>query len=590
MLQGGLHEKAFLVLLDEGAGGVITAEAGFGERFSPIMEQLRQASLPECGRKALKRVDNRAIHCEHCNCGSCLKPDRDDLQAVSVAIRCSPTLFGFLVLHLPDGILVDMKELQLVTDLAESVSLALRQLFAAEEAKHRETELRQIEERYELALYASQAGLWDWNIKTGEMHTSPDHIEFLDYKGASANQGALNRVIHPDDKDRVLAILNEHLAGKTEEYRIEYRVKDRSGEWAWFLDRGRVVERNDKNMPVRMTGTHQNISIQKKKDEALAAIQQQLHETVDHERAFLQTVIDGAGDPVLAIDFEYNILLINQAAAQLFGKEQEPSAMLGQKCYQLFCGTDKPCVDSRFTCPVQEVQKKRRQSKLVHNPYHGNNINNTFELDVSPLLNSEGELFGIIEVSRDITDRLRIEKELRDSQSRLYRLAHHDTLTGLPNRLLFRDRFERVIAKARRNRNMVAILFLDLDRFKTINDTLGHDVGDELLVEVAARLRKQCRKSDTVARLGGDEFVFILDDITNRQDVSTVAAKVMDVLIPPVVAGGHEIAVSTSIGIAIFPGDSDDIDGVVKCADIALYKAKDVGRSNFQFYSTAVEK
>ncbi|MGE4560161.1 MAG: diguanylate cyclase, partial [Desulfobulbus sp.] len=375
-----------------------------------------------------------------------------------------------------------------------------------------------------------------------------------------------------------------HLAGRTDEYRIEYRVQEKNGEWTWYLDRGRVVERDANSMPVRMTGTHQNITLQKKQDQAIALVQQQLHDAVNHERNFLQTVIDSAGDPVMVIDLDYNVLLINQAAARLVSPKDKKGVLQGEKCYQLFCGADRPCRDLRFPCPVAEVVERKRQVKLVHNPYHGNGIKNTFELEVSPLLDRQGALYGIIEVARDITDRLRIEKELRESQSHLYRLAHHDTLTGLPNRLLFRDRLSQAVTKADRNRTGVAVLFLDLDKFKTINDTFGHDVGDALLEEVAARLQRQCRQSDTVARLGGDEFVFVLEAIGERKDAGVVADKIMAALAEPVQAKEHRIQVSTSIGIALYPDDAGSIDEVIKCADMALYAAKEIGRSNYQFY------
>ncbi len=580
----GLHSSALLVLLDQDSSGVITAETGLGSRFAPIMERLREGQLPDCGLQALQAEDGAIVICGECDCGACSVPGGQAPHALCVALRCSPSLSGFLTLQLPLGFEPTATERQIVTDLAESITLALRQLFANEAAKQREQELKRIEERYELALHASQAGLWDWNIKTGEMYTSPDHWELLDYREGNGDSDITRRFIHPDDRDKVLAVLNEHLTGKTDEYRIEYRVQEKDGEWTWFLDRGRVVERDENNMPVRMTGTHQNISLQKKQDQAVAGIQQQLHAAVDHERNFLQTVIDSAGDPVMVIDLDFNLLLINQAAVRLVQGNGNIESMQGQKCYHLFCGTQTPCRNLRYPCPVTEVSVHRRQTKLVHNPYHGNGVNNTFELEVSPLRNSQGELYGIIEVARDITDRLRIERELRDSQSHLYRLAHHDTLTGLPNRLLFRDRLAQAITKAGRNRTKVAILFLDLDRFKTINDTLGHDAGDALLIEVAARLQRQCRQSDTVARLGGDEFIFILEAITTREDASLVAAKIMAALSVPVSIKEHQLNITTSIGIALFPDDSNDIEGALKCADIALYAAKELGRSTFQFY------
>ena len=581
----GVYRSALVVLLDKEAGGMITAEAGLGEQVTSVMAELREGRLPDCGTRALQSESNEAVICSASDCSLCSASVEPAVSAAYCApLRCTSNLSGFFILLLPPAVEPTPEETAVVTELAETITQALRQLFVFEAVTFREQELQRAEERYELALHASQAGLWDWNIKTGEMYTSPDQWELLDYREGGENPATARRFIHPEDRERVLAVLNEHLTGSTEEYRIEYRVREQTGEWAWFLDRGRVVERDENSMPVRMTGTHQNITLQKRQEQALAVVQQQLHDAVDIERNFLQTVIDSAGDPVMVIDLDFNLLLINQSAALLVRGNGQIKTLQGQKCHQLFCGAGTPCQDLRFPCPVSEVRNQQRPTKLLHNPYHGNNVNNTFELEVSPLRNGQGQLYGIIEVARDITDRLRIEKELRDSQSHLYRLAHHDTLTGLPNRLLFRDRLTQAINKAERNRTGVAILFLDLDRFKSINDSLGHDVGDALLVEVAVRLQRQCRQSDTVARLGGDEFVFVLEAVGNRKDAAVVAEKIMTALTEPIFAKGHGLHITTSIGIAIFPNDSGEIEGVIKCADIALYAAKEIGRSNYQFY------
>ncbi|WP_448871523.1 bifunctional diguanylate cyclase/phosphodiesterase [Desulfobulbus propionicus] len=581
----GLSQGALLVLLDRDSGGVITAETGLEETMAPLMTALREGRIPSCGQRAMEGQGNGVVLCARCDCGLCPPGDGGTgSMGIAVGLHCGANLSGFFLLKVAADFRLSPGESNLLTELAAALGLALRQLFAEEKAKQRQRELELIEERYELALHASQAGLWDWNIRTGEMYTSPDHWELLDYRANGGDPSVHQRFIHPEDREQVLSVLNDHLAGKTDEYRIEYRVREKSGDWTWFLDRGRVVERDENNMPVRMTGTHQNITLQKKQDQAIALVQQQLHEAVNHERNFLQTVIDSAGDPVMVIDLNFNILLINQAAARLVRKNASTDSLQGSLCYRLFHGADAPCQDPRFPCPVAQVREQGRQVKMIHNPYHGNGVQNTFELEVSPLRDRQGALYGVIEVARDITDRLRIEKELRESQSHLYRLAHHDSLTGLPNRLLFRDRLNQAVSKAERNRTGVAVLFLDLDHFKRINDTLGHDVGDALLVEVAARLQRQCRQSDTVARLGGDEFVFVLESISERKDAGVVAAKIMAALAEPVQAGEHRIQVSTSIGIALYPDDAATIDEVIKCADLALYAAKEVGRSNFQLY------
>lgn len=580
------YQTTLLVLLDQTAGGMISAETGFDkDQVAAIMTRLRDGQLPACGVRALASEVYEAIPCEDAGCWFCTPAERQEpARSLCVALPCSSTLSGFMIVQLPSEREIVADEDDILTDLAETISQALRQLFVFEEVTFNAQELRLAEERYELALHASQAGLWDWNIKTGEMYTSPDQWELLDYRDNDASADSSRRTIHPDDREQVLKVLNEHLSGTTEEYRIEYRVQGEDGELAWFLDRGQVVERDANNMPVRMTGTHQNITLQKRQDQALQAVQQQLHDALDVERNFLQTVIDSAGDPVMVIDLDFTLLLINQAAAHLVRHAGATGELAGQKCHHLFCNAAVPCHDERFPCPVLEVRNRQRSVKLTHNPYHGNNVNNTFELEISPLRNSQGAIYGIIEVARDVTDYLRIEKELRDSQSHLYRLAHHDTLTGLPNRLLFRDRLAKAISIAERNRTGVAVLFLDLDHFKQINDTLGHDVGDELLVTVARRLQRQCRQSDTVARLGGDEFVFVLEAVSNRHDAAMIAEKILTAVNTPVHVKGHELHVTTSIGVALFPHDSSSLDGVVKCADIALYAAKEVGRSNFQLY------
>ncbi|WP_456386121.1 diguanylate cyclase domain-containing protein [Desulfolithobacter sp.] len=581
----GLNLSAWLVLLDDDQGGIITAETGLGESFSPVMENLRQGVLPACGLRALEQQGGAARFCPGTSCENCSLPRcQGEGRAIAVPIRCRRNLFGFLVIQTPDGVQVIDRELDLVTDLAESIGQALHNLLRMEESRLREKELRRVEERFELALHASDAGLWDWNIKTGEIFTSPCRKGVLDYRenGGAPGTADWEGLIHPDDKSRVLQVLNDHLAGKTDEYRIEYRIKKEDGSWRWFLDSGRVVERDEQGMPVRMTGTHQDITVQKEQAEILVRVQRQLHDAVERERTFLQTVIDGAADSVMVIDMEYTVLLINATAARIMNVGS--SEARGGKCHKLFHGSETPCTDRRYPCPIQAVQKSGKRVTLIHNPLHGNNINNTFEIEVTPLKDASGRIRGIIEVARDITDRLRIEKELRESQSRLYHLAHHDILTGLPNRLLFRDRMKQAVGKAQRHNSRVAILFLDLDKFKDINDTLGHDVGDQLLVEVAGRLQRQCRKTDTVARFGGDEFVFILDEIKDSNGAAVVAEKILKAMSEPVRVGCHTLHITTSIGIALYPDHSEDMDQVMKYADMALYQAKSEGRNNYRFY------
>ena len=170
------------------------------------------------------------------------------------------------------------------------------------------------------------------------------------------------------------------------------------------------------------------------------------------------------------------------------------------------------------------------------------------------------------------------------AEERIQRVAHHDSLTGLPNRLLFNDRLEQAISLAKRDSRQFALLYLDLDRFKPVNDSLGHAAGDEILQAVAARIRREVRESDTVARVGGDEFAVILPDIAGREEAETVAKKIIAALATPFQLGSQKqsVYIGTSIGIALYPADALDTDALVKAADAAMYSAKQ-GGSSFRF-------
>ncbi|MHB1237711.1 MAG: diguanylate cyclase domain-containing protein [Gallionella sp.] len=191
----------------------------------------------------------------------------------------------------------------------------------------------------------------------------------------------------------------------------------------------------------------------------------------------------------------------------------------------------------------------------------------------------DGKALRIVGVTHDIT----LKKQAED---RIWKLAHFDSLTGLPNRALFYDRLSQSAATAKRHHKKLALLFLDLDGFKQINDKFGHNTGDALLVEVAERLQQYIRGEDTVARVGGDEFLFILNHISNAGNAAIVANKIISSLAEPIVINKNTCQIGGSIGISIFPDDGDDMETLVKQADNAMYKAKACGKNNFQFFKT----
>ena len=194
----------------------------------------------------------------------------------------------------------------------------------------------------------------------------------------------------------------------------------------------------------------------------------------------------------------------------------------------------------------------------------------TFDHDGTPI--------QVIGTLLDVTQR-------KHAEDQLAHLAHHDGLTGLPNRMLLLERLSQTLAYAQRNRHTVAVLYLDLDRFKVINDTLGHGVGDEVLKSVAERLARAVRASDTVARPGGDEFIIVLADVADERDVRLVADKIVHIFENPFLVADNEFFISTSVGISVYPQDGTDVDTLIKNADAAMYQAKDRGRNNIQFYT-----
>ncbi|MDH5179175.1 MAG: EAL domain-containing protein, partial [Gammaproteobacteria bacterium] len=200
------------------------------------------------------------------------------------------------------------------------------------------------------------------------------------------------------------------------------------------------------------------------------------------------------------------------------------------------------------------------------------------EKTITPQKDRHGKIVHYISTGKDVTERI-------EAQERLYHLAHHDSLTGLPNRVLLQDRLAQAIARIRWHERSIAVMFMDLDRFKMINDTLGHAIGDQLLQYVARRLHECVREGDTVARLGGDEFAIVLNDLAALDDVPHIAEKLIESLSEPLVINGQELFITSSIGIAMFPQDGTDSQELLKKADAAMYRAKARGKDNYQFYT-----
>jgi diguanylate cyclase (GGDEF)-like protein/PAS domain S-box-containing protein len=283
-------------------------------------------------------------------------------------------------------------------------------------------------------------------------------------------------------------------------------------------------------------------------------------------------ILATVADPVIVCDSGGIIRFTNDAASTVFG--YAPGALAGAPIELLA----DPFVGSsvRLLVSAGEVV---RDTEMVFRTRQGENVE--VGISLSPLADGRGVAVGAVLVARDIRARKRAERQIAYQ-------ACHDALTGLPNRMLFYDRLTQVLARAKRHGDCLAVLFLDLDQFKVVNDSLGHAAGDRLLIEIAGRLQRTLRESDTVARVGGDEFTFLLPGIGRGEDASRVAQKILEAVSRPLEIDGHQLYVTPSIGISLYPADGEEAEALLSSADIAMYRAKDLGRNGIQISSPAM--
>ena len=293
-------------------------------------------------------------------------------------------------------------------------------------------------------------------------------------------------------------------------------------------------------------------------------------ETEDRLRIVFENSIDG----IMTFLPDSSVLSCNPAAGQLFGRL--PTDLIGLRLRELMTPIPGAAVGVEFPIGLHETMAQRADGE-------------TFSVEITV---SESRLKGaaqMIAFIRDITER-------KAAQDRMALLANYDSLTGLPNRVLFRDRLREGMKRAQRSGRVMGLMFLDLDRFKVVNDSLGHEVGDRLLQHVSQALSRCLRTVDsvgrnltqetvTVSRLGGDEFTVIVEEIGGADDAALIARRILDSLLEPFVTGGEEIVISTSIGISLYPQDDTDLDGLIRHTDMAMYRSKALGRNTYSFYN-----
>lgn len=303
------------------------------------------------------------------------------------------------------------------------------------------------------------------------------------------------------------------------------------------------------------------------RNEALA----QANRAISAEKNLNKTIVDGSPLAIYTRDKEGRITGWNKACEQMFGWDEEevigkPFPAITDLSKSQSDKLREHALEDRKSVQV-ELQRRTKDGKLIY-----------LMTSISPLYDEAGETNGYLTIAADITRRKAAEQKIEF-------MAHHDALTQLPNRTLLEERFRQAVELARQENTQVALLFIDLDHFKAINDSFGHSIGDAYLIEIARRLSASVRVADTICRQGGDEFLIVLNGVSHREDILPVLSKLKHRLQEPVLIEGHELSVSMSIGVAMYPLDGTSFDELLKKSDLAMYQAKQEGKNTYRFFN-----
>ncbi|UCE89666.1 MAG: PAS domain S-box protein, partial [Pseudomonadota bacterium] len=428
--------------------------------------------------------------------------------------------------------------------------------------KRADEALRESESRTRLLLDSIDEGVFGVNLAGECTFVNPAALRLLGYQDASELVGQhIHEKIHhtrrdgspcPDTECRVYRAFRED---------TNFHADD---EVLWRAN-GTSFDAEYRSNPVWSRGT--------KSGAVVTFVDISQRKRAEAELMQAATVFENTDEGIIVTDARRRIVAVNKAFTNISGYQRND--VLGKSPS---LQNSKRHDDAFFKALWESLEQTGQWRGEIWNRRKSGEVYPAWE-NITVIRNANGEVTNYVSVFSDIS-------VIKESEQRLSYLAHHDALTGLPNRLLFTANLDQALERSRRHDHKVALLFLDLDRFKMINDTLGHETGDQLLQEVAKRLRACVRGEDTVARLGGDEFTVILSQVHHAEDAALLAEKILERINKPLRIRGREILTTTSIGISVSPGDANNCEDLIKAADAAMYHAKGKGRNTFQFYTT----
>lgn len=428
-----------------------------------------------------------------------------------------------------------------------------------DERERAESALRFSRDRLKEAQRIASIGDWSHDLRSNHLEWSEEvfRIFEIDPDEFGASYEAFLKAVHPDDRELVNRAYTESLARHTP-YEIVHRLLLADGRIKYVHECCETMFDADSGQPILSRGTVQDITERKVNEESL----QLFAEIFQH-----------SGEAIMITDANNRILSINSAFTRQTGYSIEE-----------ILGKNPGILASQHT--PRETYQAMWQALQVSDHWQGELWDRSKDGNVHPKLVNISLIRNLAGVVTHHVASFIDMSESKAAEAHISRLAHHDPLTGLLNRFSLQQRLEQTLLSAQRENRQVVIMFIDMDRFKSINDTLGHQAGDALLVEVARRLQDTVRESDIVARLGGDEFVVVLTGVESGMLAgASIAGKILDRLGQPYFYKDKQLHCTPSIGLSIFPSDGDDIESLMKHADIAMYAAKDLGKNTFQFFS-----
>lgn len=427
--------------------------------------------------------------------------------------------------------------------------------------------LQDSEFRWKFALEGAGEGVWDWNMQTDAVEYSALWKHMFGYVESDVlpSKAEWSSFIYPEDQASFSLAMKAYLDGETSLYVAEYRVKRKDNTYLWVLGRGMIASYSEDGKPLRMLGTHTDISVRK---------------SAELDLRVAATAFESQ-EAMFITDADLVILRVNCAFTVMTGYTAEEA--VGQKSHLLRSGKHNEAFYQAMWHSLKtdyawqgEIFNRRKNGQIYPEL-----------LTITAVKDDKGNVSHYVASFTDITLRKAAEEEISH-------LAFYDPLTGLPNRRLLLDRLSHSIASHERSHRAGAILFLDLDHFKTLNDTLGHDMGDLLLKQVALRLQSCVRDCDTVARLGGDEFVIMLENLSEQaleaaSQTEDVGEKIIAMLSQPYQLANYEYRSTASVGAVIIKDSTQSPDEFLKQADIAMYQAKKAGRNTLRFFDPQMQ-